>query len=120
MYAITYNMRNVAIGVRQNNSGQQLLLRGLSTPGQGKGEGPAGDKVVADHVGNGGRGRSVAKRNGVLSEVSCCLRGGSRAMLLPAWSGRMGRFLDYALRAPLEMTGGMAALEMTKACLPGL
>ena len=30
------------------------------------------------------------------------------------------RFLDYALRAPLEMTGGMAALEMTKACLPGL
>ena len=37
MYAIAYNLRNVAIGVRQNDGGQQLLLRGLSTPGQGKG-----------------------------------------------------------------------------------
>ena len=59
--------------------------------------------------------------------------------------GWMGRFLDCALRAPLEMTGGRAPLEMTgghsaatkmafrfldcalraplemtKACLPGL
>ena len=47
MYAIAYNLRNVAIGVRQNDGGQQLLLRGLSTPGQGKGEGPAGDNDLS-------------------------------------------------------------------------
>ena len=118
MYAIAYNLRNVAIGVRQNDGGQQLLLRGLSTPGQGKGGGTRRRQVVADHAGNGGRGRSVAKRNGVLSEVSCCRRGGSLAMLLPAWSGRMCRFLDSALRAPLEMTGGHAALAMTRKRAP--
>ena len=37
----------------------QLPLRGLSTPGQGQGEGSAGDKVPRQRdAGNGGRGRS--------------------------------------------------------------
>ena len=39
---------------------------GMSTPGHGQGEGPDGDKWSLDHAGYVGRGRSEAKRNGVL------------------------------------------------------
>ena len=39
----------------------RLERRGLSTPGQGQGEGPAGDKFErSEDAGNGGRGRSEA------------------------------------------------------------
>ena len=39
---------------------------GMSTPGHGQGVGPDGDKWSLDHAGYVGRGRSEAKRNGVL------------------------------------------------------
>ncbi len=39
-------------------TGQELPLEGLSTPGQGQGEGPDGDKRSSDREGYVGRGRS--------------------------------------------------------------
>ena len=40
-------------------SGQQLLLRGVSTPGHGQGEGPVGSKLSRrDDADDDGRGRS--------------------------------------------------------------
>ena len=46
-----------------------LLLRGLSTPGQGQGEEPAGDKFSrSEDAGNGRRGRSERRERSPLSE----------------------------------------------------
>ena len=44
------------LGVRQ-----ELPSRDLSTPGQGQGEGPVGDKRSSDRAGNDGRGRSAGR-----------------------------------------------------------
>ena len=47
-------------------------LRGVSTPGHGQGEGPVGSKLSrSDDADDDGRGRSDAKRNGVLEEAGC-------------------------------------------------
>ncbi len=43
---------------RNEEGGRQYPSGGLSTPGQGQGDGARRRQVVADHAGNGGRGRS--------------------------------------------------------------
>ena len=100
-------MRNVAIGVRQDNGGQQLLLRGLSTPGQGKGAGPAGDKwsqTTQETVGG-----AEVKRSGTESSqkqaaaaATYCIIGDAERSVCSALL--LCRFLGFALRASLEMT----------------
>ena len=52
-------------------SGQQLLLRGVSTPGHGQGEGPVGSKLSrSDDAYDDGRGRSErSKRSPLRSKL---------------------------------------------------
>ncbi len=49
----------------------QLPLRGLSTPGQGQGEGSAGDKFRVSGTQETGEGAGAHEVSGVLSEASC-------------------------------------------------
>ena len=50
----------------------QLPLRGLSTPGQGQGEGSAGDKLRVSGTQETVEGAGANEVSGVLSEASCC------------------------------------------------
>ena len=82
---------------------------GVSTPGHGQGEGPAGDKLsLSDDAENSGRGRSEAELSGVLRDADC--HGASEVidakggMVMPAFcdshthivyaGSREGEFLD--------------------------
>jgi len=58
--AIAHNIKKMATLLRSPEGGWQYPSGGLSTPGQGQGDGARRRQVVADHAGNGGRGRSVA------------------------------------------------------------
>ena len=58
--AIAHNIKKMATLLRSPEGGWQYPSGGLSTPGQGQGDGARRRHVVADHAGNGGRGRSVA------------------------------------------------------------
>ena len=58
--AIAHNIKKMATLLRSPKGGWQYPSGGLSTPGQGQGDGARRRQVVADHAGNGGRGRSVA------------------------------------------------------------
>lgn len=58
--AIAHNIKKMATLLRSPEGGWQYPSGGLSTPGQGQGDGACRRQVVADHAGNGGRGRSVA------------------------------------------------------------
>ena len=58
--AIAHNIKKMATLLRSPKGGWQYPSGGLSTPGQGQGDGARRRQVVAEHAGNGGRGRSVA------------------------------------------------------------
>ena len=58
--AIAHNIKKMAALLCRPEGGWQYPSGGLSTPGQGQGVGARRRQVVADHAGNGGRGRSVA------------------------------------------------------------
>ena len=58
--AIAHNIKKMVTLLRSPEGGWQYPSGGLSTPGQGQGDGARRRQVVADHAGNGGRGRSVA------------------------------------------------------------
>ena len=58
--AIAHNIKKMATLLRSPEGGWQYPSGGLSTPGQGQGDGARRRQVVAEHAGNGGRGRSVA------------------------------------------------------------
>ena len=49
-----------------------MPLRGLSTPGQGQGEGSAGDKFRVSGTLETVEGAEANKVSGVLSEAGCC------------------------------------------------
>jgi len=79
--AIAHNIKKMAALLRSPGGGGQYPSGGLSTPGQGQGDGARRRQVVADHAGNGGRGRSIAScssRSGVLPKDSCLRRGNPR------------------------------------------
>ena len=58
--AIAHNIKKMAALLCRPKGRWQYPSGGLSTPGQGQGDGARRRQVVADHAGNGGRGRSVA------------------------------------------------------------
>lgn len=58
--AIAHNIKKMAALLCRPEGGWQYPSGGLSTPGQGQGDGARRRQVVADHAGNGGRGRSIA------------------------------------------------------------
>ena len=58
--AIAHNIKKMVTLLRSPEGGWQYPSGGLSTPGQGQGDGARRRQVVAEHAGNGGRGRSVA------------------------------------------------------------
>ncbi len=58
--AIAHNIKKMATLLCRQEGGWQYPPGGLSTLGQGQGDGARRRQVVADHAGNGGRGRSVA------------------------------------------------------------
>ena len=58
--AIAHNIKKMAVLLCRPEGGWQYPSGGLSTHGQGQGDGARRRQVVADHAGNGGRGRSVA------------------------------------------------------------
>ena len=58
--AIAHNIKKMATLLCWLEGGWQYPSGGLSTPGQGQGDGARRRQVVADHAGNGGRGRSAA------------------------------------------------------------
>ena len=58
--AIAHNIRKLAALFYNGRGGGQSPSGGLSTPGQGQGDGARRRQVVADHAGYVGRGRSVA------------------------------------------------------------
>ena len=58
--AIAHNIKKMAALLCRPEGGWQYPSGGLSTHGQGQGDGARRRQVVADHAGNGGRGRSVA------------------------------------------------------------
>ncbi|MBQ0024587.1 MAG: hypothetical protein KBT00_02530 [Bacteroidales bacterium] len=55
-----------------------MPLRGLSTPGQGQGEGSAGDKFRFSGTQETVEGAGANKVSGVLSGASCCRCGAPR------------------------------------------
>ena len=58
--AIAHNIRKLAALFYNGRGGGQSPSGGLSTPGQGQGDGARRRQVVADHAGYVGRGRSAA------------------------------------------------------------
>ena len=58
--AIAHNIRKVAALLYNGKGGGQSPSGGLSTPGQGQGDGARRRQVVAGHAGYVGRGRSAA------------------------------------------------------------
>ena len=58
--AIAHNIKKMVTLLRSPEGAWQYPSGGLSTPGQGQGDGARRRQVVAEHAGNGGRGRSVA------------------------------------------------------------
>ena len=58
--AIAHNIKKMATLLRSPEGGWQYPSGGLSTPGQGQGDGARRRQVVADHAGYVGRGRSAA------------------------------------------------------------
>ncbi|MCQ2170833.1 MAG: hypothetical protein MJY48_04660 [Bacteroidales bacterium] len=56
----------------RSNAACSLPLRGLSTPGQGQGEGSAGDKFRVSGTQETVEGAGANEVSGVLSEASCC------------------------------------------------
>ena len=58
--AIAHNIKKMAALLCRPKGRWQYPSGGLSTPGQGQGDGARRRQGVADHAGNGGRGRSVA------------------------------------------------------------
>ena len=55
-----------------------MPLRGLSTLGQGQGEGSAGDKFRVSGTQETVEGAGANEMSGVLSEASCCRCGAPR------------------------------------------
>ena len=85
----------------------QLPLRGLSTPGQGQGEGSAGDKFRDSGTRETVEGAGAKEVSGVLSGASCCRCGAPPIKIHNYLNSRL-RLDDYGFYA--ESTGELDEL----------